>query len=327
MHKGLFPLSYRGSGVKRLLVLASYLLQELDQSSHNIIILDEPENTLHADAQHQLRTLLEKISVNQNIQVIYATHSPAMINPAHPERVRVFSRANRTNATSIVESLDFGENFQRVRISLGICPQDSLLYGELTVLVEGPTEVRCLVNILEMLEKENVEGFAGISNLLARCHFVSGRGDEIGQYCKFVKAHNGRPLVFLDGDKSRLVEKLKKDLPDVKVVALAERSEFENLINLDVYVSAVASILQEYGHETGGVTEGEFKKWLNGNTRCPEKMMVTNKIDVWICELFGCNINKPEVMDVAVKSANSSDIKTELLMPLVKEIRSSLNVA
>ncbi len=87
------PLAMRGAGVRKLLTLIMNLSEIESHSEHGLILYDEPENSLHADAQHVLRAMLEKLAAKENLQVIYTTHSPSMINSYHHTGLRLLKRA------------------------------------------------------------------------------------------------------------------------------------------------------------------------------------------------------------------------------------------
>ncbi|MGE0823236.1 MAG: AAA family ATPase [Candidatus Binatia bacterium] len=55
-------LDLRGAGVRRILTLMAYLLERELTNEHFYLLLDEPENSLHADSQHMLRRLLEELA-------------------------------------------------------------------------------------------------------------------------------------------------------------------------------------------------------------------------------------------------------------------------
>ena len=86
----LAPLHVRGVGNQKLTRFMFSLLTVDVQQEQVMIVYDEPESSLHADGQHAFRRVLESIAEgNSNTQVIYATHSPAMINPSRPEGIRI----------------------------------------------------------------------------------------------------------------------------------------------------------------------------------------------------------------------------------------------
>ena len=316
------PIDFRGTGVKRLLGLMGVLLNEATSSDQTIILIDEPEISLHADAQHQLRKTLEGMAKNPRIQVVYATHSPSMLNPAHPDRVRVFSRARHDDtATTKVATLTYAENFQHVRVSLGLTPSDSLLYGLVTILVEGDTEARCLGPLLEKLDTEGVSEFKGISELLEFSHFVCGGGDNISNYCKIAADQNAKPIVFLDGDKKQKAEKIRKERPFVPVFELPAGKEFEDLVPRARYIEAVTKHLVTFGEDASKLSLESFDDWtLSSNL--PGQMMLSKKVDRWIFHLTsGHSYNKHEVMETAITLTPANEIEKSTLKELAKEIR------
>ncbi|HAO21259.1 MAG TPA: ABC transporter ATP-binding protein, partial [Desulfobacteraceae bacterium] len=63
------------SGEKQILViLLSALIQD---NKHSVMIMDEPEISLHTDWQESLIDNIRKL--NENAQIIIATHSPSII--------------------------------------------------------------------------------------------------------------------------------------------------------------------------------------------------------------------------------------------------------
>ena len=88
----------RGAGYQKLMRLMLALLTINVDTENLLILFDEPENSLHADAQHSFSRVLEDFAQHPNIQIVYTTHSPAMINTARPERSKVaLSRVKRWN--------------------------------------------------------------------------------------------------------------------------------------------------------------------------------------------------------------------------------------
>jgi len=321
---GFSAVESRGTGVRRLITLMGFLLQEVNPDENTVVLLDEPETSLHADAQHQLRQTLERLAESPRIQVIYATHSPSMVNPAHPERIRVFSRTSIGGvARTDVEVPRYGENFQRVRVSLGLTPADSLLYGLVTVLVEGDTEARCLAVLLKRLEAGGVDGFQGVSVLLDSCHFVACAGDSISYYCKLAMYQKANPIVFLDGDKANVVASLRRDRPDVPVVTLPMGQEFENLVPARRYISGVASTLEQLGKDVSGLTSEEFEAWQRG-ANLPERMMFSKRIDRWVADVTGGSYNKHAAMEESVRQTESTEIQLPSLAELVRYMREQI---
>lgn len=313
----------RGTGIRRMLSLMTLLLQDVNPKEHTIVLLDEPETSLHADAQHRLRRTLEQLAANPKIQVVYATHSPSMVNPAHPERVRVFSRhLTGEIGTSKVTTHSHGENFQEVRVSLGLTPSDSLLYGLVTIVVEGDTEARCLGPVLRRLDQQDVEGFRGLSILLEASHFVCGWGSSISYYCKLARDQNGRPIAFLDGDKRREAEGLKRDA--IPTIELPRDSEFEQIVPPARYIAAVAEEAAAFELPLDELTSEKYEAWV-ATAGLPNGLMFSKRIERWSEHVLGRSLSKHSVMERAIKLTPAEEIDVGTLRLLADAIRNEFD--
>ncbi len=180
-HEAITPFGMRGAGVKKMITLLAELLTSHADAHHRILLLDEPENSLHADAQHLLREFLFNLTVTGRTQVVYATHSPCMINPMRPEQVRLLRRSTLNGKpVSVILPQATDSNFLALRTSLGISASDSLLYAPVTVVIEGDTEFKCLAPIIRtFLEATRLKTFCvGQWQLLSLSHFLDGMGDN-----------------------------------------------------------------------------------------------------------------------------------------------------
>lgn len=321
--QGYVEVGLRGTGIRRLLSLMTLLLQEVSPDEYTVVLLDEPETSLHADAQHQLRRTLEQLAQNPKIQVIFATHSPSMVNPAHPERVRVFSRHLVGDVgTSKVTALSHAENFQRVRVSLGLTPADSLLYGLVTVVVEGDTEVRCVGPLLRKLDTEGIAGFAGIGALLESSHFVCGWGSSISYYCKLARDQNARPIAFLDGDKRREAGDLRRD--GIPTIELPTDSEIEQVVPAARYIAAVAEEAAALEIQSEQLTPDAFNAWVAA-AGLPDRMMFSKRIERWCEFVVGRSFCKHSVMLRAINLTPATEIDAGVLRELADAIRHEFN--
>lgn len=61
----------------------------------NLVLLDDIEQGLHPKAQRQLMTIFKEIiQANNNLQIIFSTHSPYIVDELTPSQVHVLSNAN-----------------------------------------------------------------------------------------------------------------------------------------------------------------------------------------------------------------------------------------
>lgn len=80
--------SQRSSGFQWFFSFLAAFSEFEDRGNGVIVLLDEPALNLHGRAQTDfLRFINERLAANS--QVIYATHSPFMVDPSHLDRVRV----------------------------------------------------------------------------------------------------------------------------------------------------------------------------------------------------------------------------------------------
>ncbi|RKZ53202.1 MAG: hypothetical protein DRR16_03875 [Candidatus Parabeggiatoa sp. nov. 3] len=80
--KKLTPYQLSSGEKQLLLILLSALIQD---NEPYILIMDEPEISLHIDWQEQLIEVIR--SLNENVQVILATHSPALVMKGWMDKV------------------------------------------------------------------------------------------------------------------------------------------------------------------------------------------------------------------------------------------------
>lgn len=314
-HRGYAPLGSRGAGVRRLLNVMGALLRVNPDEGHSIVLYDEPETSLHADAQHMLRRLLESIASHTNIQVVYTTHSPAMVNTLRPKSIRILER-RRVNekAVSVFVNNSSQENYALVRSSLGISPADSLLYAPITIIAEGSTEVQCLPLVLKKLSEAGVIASETLDVLLSQTHILDGEGASFEYMCRIAKSQKARPVIFLDGDKQADIAKIKGKHPEVPVISLPAGTEFEQIVPEATYIQAVAEVLED---DSGKICEAAFVNWASKALPRPS-LMFSKRVERWLRDEFDKPLYKTLVMRKAIELTAASEISTEHFVQLVK---------
>lgn len=320
------PFGLRGTGLKKMVTLLAELATTSDTRHHRILLLDEPENSLHPDAQHLLREFLFDLTATGKTQVIYATHSPCMINPMRPEQVRLLQRVRiEEKPTSSIQPRATDTNFLVLRTSLGINAADSLLFAPVTVVIEGDTEFKCLAPIIKKLTDANVQGFDDAAKLLSLSHFLDGMGDNYEFLCRLAKSQGTRVVLFLDGDKRKNVEqqKVRETHPDVPIILLRDREEFEQLVPVELYFNALAEELGQPG--TGKELIEKWQAWLKADQK-RSRMVFSKQVWHWIDDSFeNDGMTKPAVMRKAVELAKAEEINAEPLKNLLAAIRNHLS--
>ncbi len=311
------PMDYRGSGVRKIMSIIAYLLNS-DKDKSTIILMDEPENSLHANSQHLLRTFLERLAENENIQVVYATHSPSMINNFRPHNIRLLRRESRDGiATTVIDNKPYGDNYLKVRTQLGITPADSLLYAPITIIVEGPTEVVCLPIILLNWFKEDMR------TLLSQIHILDGIGTGWASRCDLAVSQGANPIIFVDGDDIKKVKQaqIKNKFPDIPIITLSEGLEFEDIVPREQYFQALAEITKQ------DTTEEKYNEWEKNQSLHP-KMMFSKRVTRWLQDEFEIfSFKKYEVMKKALDLVDDFSLLNEgdKFKDLVEEIKNQLS--
>ena len=95
-------LERKGDGVQSLVALA--LMRHASQQNatglSNVIAIEEPESHLHPQAIHELRTVIDALSKNN--QVVLTSHSPLFVNPNHLENTIIVKESRAVCASRIM---------------------------------------------------------------------------------------------------------------------------------------------------------------------------------------------------------------------------------
>jgi predicted ATP-binding protein involved in virulence len=85
--KNLFKISELSTGEQTLLSKVLYLF--LKDYKDKVILIDEPELSLHPSWQNRVLKIYENFAIKNNCQIIIATHSPHIIGSAKSEYIRL----------------------------------------------------------------------------------------------------------------------------------------------------------------------------------------------------------------------------------------------
>jgi predicted ATP-binding protein involved in virulence len=85
-----FSIDELSTGEKTLMSKVLYLY--LEDIKDKVILIDEPELSLHPSWQNKVLKIYENFAKQNNCQIIIATHSPHIIGSAKPEYIRVLKK-------------------------------------------------------------------------------------------------------------------------------------------------------------------------------------------------------------------------------------------
>lgn len=150
------PLNKRGSGVRRMVLLSSFLaeVEENNRKSKNHIIyaIEEPETSLHPDLQIKLVDALQNMAKLGSHQIFITTHSPALLRLFETDNILYIEQES---GNSRVEKWS-EEVLDKVIKNLGLLPN----IGKVIICVEGKNDEQFLLNI-----NENIPELKNIVNL------------------------------------------------------------------------------------------------------------------------------------------------------------------
>lgn len=181
--------AFAGSGE---VAVVSLVLKILEAPNYSLILLDEPEVSLHPGAQERLKVfLLDQIKMKKH-QVILTSHSPSIVSGLPKESIKVFYQNPNTGRFLVKENLTSDEAFYHIEFPItskkNIVVEDILASEILSaVLTDLGEDVKNIFNIKynpggeSVIKKEFIPVFCRDNS---QKNFVFFDGDQ-----KFVGNH------------------------------------------------------------------------------------------------------------------------------------------
>ncbi len=194
------PISHKGTGFKRLLMVAYFeYLASKKTSKNKIFAIEEPETYLHPQAQEDL--LQSILGISKNSQFFLTTHSPIFAGATSGDNSILV-----TKDISGVSNYEKGSEdiVQKIIHELGIKPDYNLLKSKFFIFVEGRDDVHFLKITAKTILDKDLDA-DGVSVLI-------GGGSSLVNYAELdlFKQVNGRSYaVLVDGDHGASDKKIK----------------------------------------------------------------------------------------------------------------------
>lgn len=263
------PLNKRGSGVRRLVVLAFFQAEserkrqekseEEDKDSVPVIYaIEEPETSQHPEFQRNIIEALISLSENGD-QVILTTHVPGLAELLPISSIRFIEKSEGVMTPKVNNGRSDPEVLLKAADSLGVLPE---VYpvgdAQIAVWVEGPTDVWALDGFAKAIQ----EAGEFPKNLdMNRIYYVFGGGctqlkfAASGEYLDIL----GLPqLYLLDSDKKsasdpksnikeavEYIEKRRTQGKDLQIeVVTTNKRQIENYVHPDAIRRIVGEDLE-----------------------------------------------------------------------------------
>lgn len=225
------PLNKRGSGIRRLVLLSSFLAEverkNTENINHTIYAIEEPETALHPDLQIKFINTLQKLSTEPEYQILINTHSPELIRLFETSNIRYVEQKHM-----ISKVINWNENVaNKIIKDLGLLPN----IGKVVICVEGANDEAFLLNI-----NESIDELKSIINLKEKIQtsvvsIIPLGGSRLKDWInrEILKNTNAMEFHLYDRDND---EKYKKDIEKVNkrgngsFACLTNKREIENYI-------------------------------------------------------------------------------------------------
>lgn len=246
------PLNKRGSGVKRLVLLSFFQAQaekrKLEKSSPAIIYaIEEPETAQHPNHQEILINSLIDLSSNDNVQVLFTTHSANLVREIPIESLMYVSRC-KANKPQIKYPFDSetGETdeeiLNQIIDTLGVLPnpKDKV---KVIFFVEGNHDVNAFLRYSKILNDDD-DSILSLSDSEYIAYVISG-GSALKFYIdnKYLSGL-GKPEVHIyDSDIPEYVtyvQRVNDDVDESKIGFNTTKPELENYLVKEAIEEAYA---------------------------------------------------------------------------------------
>ena len=191
---GQYSEAFAGSGE---VAVTSCVVQVLAAEKGTLLLLDEPEVSLHPGAQERLLAFLARAARTKQIQVVFSTHSPHFITSLPDDAIKTFTQLKDGSFSVIQETHPYAA-FHR----LGATD----IEGKIIVVVEDRLAKAVVRQALRLIDDDALRHVFSIE-------FVPGGAKTLLTYrIPVLMETKSRILVFLDGDQRKELKR-PDDIP------------------------------------------------------------------------------------------------------------------
>lgn len=255
---GRYSEAFAGSGE---VAVTSCIVQVLKAKRGTLVLLDEPEVSLHPGAQERLLAFLANRSRTHQLQVVFSTHSPHLVDSLPNDAIKAFHQLD-DGRFAVIPSTHPYAAFRRLGVNSG---------GKIRVIVEDrlarDVVMQALMSFTDQAERD-----------VFSVEYPTGGSDAILTYqIPVLLDAPGHTLVLLDGDK-----KLVAEYPDPDTIPVAQDQ------NLTATIKAVTGVEPKFTVDgNGGVANAaqltevrrQYLAWIRKNVDfipglCPEQVVL-----------------------------------------------------
>jgi predicted ATPase len=157
---------------------------------HTLVLLDEPEVSLHPSAQRRLQEFLLEQIKHKKLQIVISTHSPILIEKMPKEAIKLY-RTRFDGKFEVLEGISYQEAFFDIE---NIVPSKKLLICE---DIAAKYLIEKILRVMDKMQYFFVEYYPGGAGTLMSKYLPVFAVDDKWQ---------NRVFFILDGDQSREVD-------------------------------------------------------------------------------------------------------------------------
>ncbi|CAH6849886.1 AAA family ATPase [Vibrio chagasii] len=293
----ILPISWFPSGWRAYAEICAFLNKCRKGS---ICLLEEPEVNLHPRFQRLLVNRINELSIERDLQILFSTHSPAMINVSYSDDISIFHTKGGF--------VDILGNERELIEDLGYKASD-IFQSNCVIWVEGPSDRIYINHWLSGIDNSLIEGvdysflFYG-GRVLSHFELQDNSQDMISML-----RINRNSIIVMDSDKSNPESELndtKKRIisscnSDGLKVWVTHGREIENYLDPDVLEKAIEKVHPSFGEQLSKDKWSnvlKFKDKSSPDKKNASKVKVAKEY-VKICdEVIFTSELKREILDV-----------------------------
>lgn len=218
------PPQQRSKGLIWFLSLWLELKAQDAEHDNLVLLLDEPDQHLHVKAQKDILKLINRLATKEGDQIIYATHSPYLLEVNHLNRIKLVINNEREGTTvedvttSKIDTESKKDALQPIADAIGFHASELSPLGERNALLEGVSDFYYFTAMRDLLKRRKDYNFVPgigvrkINSLISMCigyglPWVAIIDDDpqIGGTDSLRKFEEIKNFVF-DGDASKAKE-------------------------------------------------------------------------------------------------------------------------
>lgn len=177
------------------------IVEQIEHIKNNsVLLIDEPEISLHPGAQRRLLNYMLKVIIAKKLQIVFSTHSKEMVECLPPEAIICVEKQNN-DVSHIKNSVFPKQAFLEIEIMPDIRQ----------VIVED--DMACSI-IRQILKAERMEKLLNVI-------YIPGGASNLKKYIipTFSKTNIDNQFIWLDGDQ------YKKEIPDFGMILEKDKDE------------------------------------------------------------------------------------------------------